>query len=408
MLSKFKDSFVNKPQFTFKTPAAVLEALSKDLPNGFRYVEEAEGFCHIETDEDCVITINRIKLPDEDIKIIEKEKGTVTIDDMLKYAYNAQIMVEILPDDDGCVLMNNCRIPLNDIVIAPMRPITKRDNHLVIRPGLFPEPVKLKIEGNGETIETIIQQKPNKSLKIIRFESIDDGPLDLTFLVNTENVGDVTITVATRETDSAKEALASKLIYNAFMTGDVTIDGERIQTNRKDSQRGFPDDVIRFWRKIVKLEEVLGCKFNVREKIDAEQFNIVNELYRSIVDKKPIKKYLSNVTIRGKGQFNDSKLNGKTETDPLMFAYTEEIDENVLGETLHLYVHIFIFNCVIKKKELPSGSEIGRFMLTLTPANNERMFSSTMYYLTEEEFVGHPMDNEYINGFYYAEELPKI
>ena len=408
MLSKFKDAFVNKPQFTFKTPAAVLEALSKDLPNGFRYVEEAEGFCHIETDEDCVITINRIKLPDEDIKIIEKEKGTVTIDDMLKYAYNAQIMVEILPDDDGCVLMNNCRIPLNDIVIAPMRPITKRDNHLVIRPGLFPEPVKLKIEGNGETIETIIQQKPNKSLKIIRFESIDDGPLDLTFLVNTENVGDVTITVATRETDSAKEALASKLIYNAFMTGDVTIDGERIQTNRKDSQRGFPDDVIRFWRKIVKLEEVLGCKFNVREKIDAEQFNIVNELYRSIVDKKPIKKYLSNVTIRGKGQFNDSKLNGKTETDPLMFAYTEEIDENVLGETLHLYVHIFIFNCVIKKKELPSGSEIGRFMLTLTPANNERMFSSTMYYLTEEEFVGHPMDNEYINGFYYAEELPKI
>ena len=408
MLSKFKDAFVNKPQFTFKTPAAVLEALSKDLPNGFRYVEEAEGFCHIETDEDCVITINRIKLPDEDIKIIEKEKGTVTIDDMLKYAYNAQIMVEILPDDDGCVLMNNCRIPLNDIVIAPMRPITKRDNHLVIRPGPFHEPVKLKIEGNGETIETIIQQKPNKSLKIIRFESIDDGPLDLTFLVNTENVGDVTITVATRETDSAKEALASKLIYNAFMTGDVTIDGERIQTNRKDSQRGFPDDVIRFWRKIVKLEEVLGCKFNVREKIDAEQFNIVNELYSSIVDKKPIKKYLSNVTIRGKGQFNDSKLNGKTETDPLMFAYTEEIDENVLGETLHLYVHIFIFNCVIKKKELPSGSEIGRFMLTLTPANNERMFSSTMYYLTEEESVGHPMDNEYINGFYYAEELPKI
>ena len=163
---------------------------------------------------------------------------------MLKYAYNAQIPVEILPDDDGCVILNNNRIPLKNIVIAPMRPITKAD--------------------------------------------------------------------------------------------------------------------------------------------------------------------LSNVTIKGKGQFDNSKLNGKTETDPLMFAYTEEIDENVLGETLHLYVHIFIFNCAIKKKELPSGKEIGQFMLNLTPADNERMFSSTMYYLTEDEFVGHPMDNDYINSFYYAEELLRI
>ena len=408
MLSKFKDAFVNKPQFTLKTPTAVLEALSKDLPQGFRYVEGEDGFCHIETDENCVITINRINLPDEDIKTIKNEKGEATINDMLKYAYNAQIPVEILPDDDGCVILNNNRIPLKNIVIAPMRPITKADGHLVIPPVPFPEPVSLRIEGNGETIETVIQQKPNKSVKIIRFESIDDGPIELTILVNTEIASDVTITIATRETNSAKEALASKLIYNAFMTGNALINGERIQTNRKDSKGGFPGDVIRFWRKLVKLEEILGCKFNVREKIDAEQFNTVNELYRSIVDKKPIKKYLSNVTIKGKGQFDNSKLNGKTEKDPLMFAYTEEIDENVLGETLHLYVHIFIFNCAIKKKELPSGKEIGQFMLNLTPADNERMFSSTMYYLTEDECVGQTMDNDYINSFYYAEELPRI
>ena len=48
MFSNFKDAFIRKPQFTTQTPESVLDVLSKDLPDGFRYINDHDGFCRID------------------------------------------------------------------------------------------------------------------------------------------------------------------------------------------------------------------------------------------------------------------------------------------------------------------------------------------------------------------------
>ena len=44
MFSNFKDAFIRRPQFTVKTPDAVVEMISKGLPKGFRYVHDHDGY----------------------------------------------------------------------------------------------------------------------------------------------------------------------------------------------------------------------------------------------------------------------------------------------------------------------------------------------------------------------------
>ena len=65
MFSNFKDAFIRKPQFTVKTPDAVLEAISKGLPEGFRYVHDHDGLCRLECDGVLNITPKRYAFPEE-------------------------------------------------------------------------------------------------------------------------------------------------------------------------------------------------------------------------------------------------------------------------------------------------------------------------------------------------------
>ena len=50
MFSNFRDTFIKKPQFTSKIPDAVLKTVGKTLPDGFRYVEDYDGYCRLDCD----------------------------------------------------------------------------------------------------------------------------------------------------------------------------------------------------------------------------------------------------------------------------------------------------------------------------------------------------------------------
>ena len=118
MFSNFKDTFIKKPQFTIKTPDAVLETISKDLPEGFSYVYDHDGFCRIECEREMTFTALNIKLPDEAKSVFSGID--YNIDDILKYAYNSQKTIEILPDDEGCYTINGNRINSQDFIVSPM------------------------------------------------------------------------------------------------------------------------------------------------------------------------------------------------------------------------------------------------------------------------------------------------
>ena len=63
MYSSFKDTFIKKPQFTVQTPEAVLRTIGKELPEGFRYVDDHDGFCKLDCDGTMDIVPSNVKLP---------------------------------------------------------------------------------------------------------------------------------------------------------------------------------------------------------------------------------------------------------------------------------------------------------------------------------------------------------
>lgn len=82
MFSNFKDAFIRKPQFTTQTPESVLDVLSKDLPDGFRYINDHDGFCRIDCDGVMDFGELRLQIPEE-AKSLFAELDTVTMNDVL-------------------------------------------------------------------------------------------------------------------------------------------------------------------------------------------------------------------------------------------------------------------------------------------------------------------------------------
>ena len=105
MFSNFKDAFIRKPQFTTQTPESVLDVLSKDLPDGFRYINDHHGFCRIDCDGVMDFGELRLQIPAE-AKSLFAELDTVTINDVITYAQNSQTNIEVLPDPDGFFTVN--------------------------------------------------------------------------------------------------------------------------------------------------------------------------------------------------------------------------------------------------------------------------------------------------------------
>ena len=109
MFSNFKDAFIRKPQFTTQTPESVLDVLSKDLPDGFRYINDHDGFCRIDCDGVMDFGELRLQIPEE-AKSLFAELDTVTMNDVITYAQNSQTNIEVLPDPDGFFAVNGKKI----------------------------------------------------------------------------------------------------------------------------------------------------------------------------------------------------------------------------------------------------------------------------------------------------------
>ena len=67
MFSKFRETFVKKPQFTSRVPDSVLKTVGKNLPDGFRYVEDHNGYCRLDCDGTLDITGFNAVLPKESL-----------------------------------------------------------------------------------------------------------------------------------------------------------------------------------------------------------------------------------------------------------------------------------------------------------------------------------------------------
>ena len=401
MFSNFKDAFIRKPQFTIQTPESVLNVLSKDLPDGFRYINDHNGFCRIDCDGVMDFGELRLQIPEE-TKSLFAELDTVTMNDVITYAQNSQTNIEVLPDPDGFFTVNGKKINVNQFVIAPLKDLQLRNGKVYIMAPPFPPPFPIEVVGNGFSLTLMVQRQAINSITKVKIGTVSKSALDVNYTLEPKVEGKLTLNITMCPSSSAYETLAAKEIFNAFIRGEGTLCGATIRSNEKNIANTVPDEVIRFWHQIVDVEKTLDIKFDVTKEMTFDDIKIIKELHRCFVEGMPFKTYLNENTLRGIGEFmHDSIEIGKE----ILFEYTESGQFDLLGATIKCYKLIGIFGGAVNEIQEPQEGTSGEFFVRMRPVEGKKMYSATQYFRDEDSLIVYQKDRKHIEHLQSATEL---
>lgn len=401
MFSNFKDAFIRKPQFTIQTPESVLNVLSKDLPDGFRYINDHNGFCRIDCDGVMDFGELRLQIPEE-AKSLFAELDTVTMNDVITYAQNSQTNIEVLPDPDGFFTVNGKKINVNQFVIAPLKDLQLRNGKVYIMAPPFPPPFPIEVVGNGFSLTLMVQRQAINSITKVKIGTISKSALDVNYTLEPKVEGKLTLNITMCPSSSAYETLAAKEIFNAFIRGEGTLCGATIRSNEKNIANTVPDEVIRFWHQIVDVEKTLDIKFDVTKEMTFDDIKIIKELHRCFVEGMPFKTYLNENTLRGIGEFmHDSIEIGKE----ILFEYTESGQFDLLGATIKCYKLTGIFGGAVNEIQEPQEGTSGEFFVRMRPVEGKKMYSATQYFRDEDSLIVYQKDRKHIEHLQSATEL---
>lgn len=381
MYSNFKDAFIRKPQFFIKTPDSVLSTIGKNLHSGFRYIEDHDGFCRLDCDGTMDIAPSSINISEE-AKEVFAGRDKISFQEAMAYAYNAQQTIELLPDENGYYSVNGERIHKSEFVKAPLKQLTIGDGHLYILPPRFPDPFPVTLSGNSFTLSTMVQRQPIKSLTKMLFASVDNTALSISYSFEPVKNGNMQFNISTKLVGSAKQILAAKEIYNAFVDGRGELCGTAIPYKSDSPGRRIDEEALKFWHKIVDVEDALGITFDVSQEITIDSVKAIDSLYRCFVEKKPYRKNCKDCNLQGEGSFED--VAKKKELTPMneeiLFEFTETIEMHLLGVQMRLYALTDVFEGKVTEIQVPEDGKTGKFCIKLEPTEDAKMYMSTQLF----------------------------
>lgn len=407
MFSNFRDTFIKKPQYTSAPPQAVIDSLSQELPKGFYYVHDHDGYCRIEAPEGLNIQSGTVQLSDEDRALLP---DNYTMEDILRYSYNTQKIFVLLPNDDGCFIINGEHVRAVDLVKTPMRDINFINAQLCIVPPKFPKPFDLEISGNEHTQKLHIKRVPNRSLNAEKYESDKSTAISVWFTFDSTSPVPFKfdITISTKRAKTVKEVIAAYHIFNAFADGKGYIGGNLLCSKDHVSIERVPSEAIRFAEKLIELENILGVQFNYSKGVTEADVKATDEIFRSLIEKKPFKRFKTFGTLSGQGHFIDDSKQQEYINTAMAFEFLERKQVSILDVDLNLYVEHCIFNAVISSFSASGDKETGDFMIHLETAPGEKMYESVQYFISENQLNTFRGDKDHLTILRDATEIPAL
>lgn len=407
MFSNFKKAFINKPNFSDAIPLVIMDSMNTELPEGFYYEPDHDGFCRLDSKNGLEFQSGKIVLP-------EKAKGVLserpTLEEVKRYSYNSQTPIKLEADEHGYILINGEKIKLNDMVKAPLQNIEIENSFLWMHPNPFPEPFKLRIGGDGYEKEVMISRKPNNSVYVQLFETINDSLMSIKYYLNPlameESAFTITMSIDIKNAKKVSEVVETYHIFNAFMDGKGTIGGVVIASDQTHPEKKVSDDTIAFWDKLYSLEKSLELEFEIEDGITVKDSRIMEELYRSLIEKKPFKTFRAYNSVTGTGG-----LQAIPEFETGQEIYLEIVSNGIidfLGCTIPVKELKGIFAASMIRPEEKDIGPNGEYEIKITNVPGKKMYDSVQYYLVEEEMEEMRKNPEHIEVFRLAEEIHAI
>lgn len=402
MFSNFKAAFKDEPLYQMKIPEAVLEAISENLPEGFKYVRLENGFCGIETDKEFSISFDNIKLPE---KAKEFLPDNPTMKDIWSYAYNAQQKLELLPDENGCCYLNGQPMKMRDFIKAPFLNVTYEGSHFYLVPPMFPKPFSINVGTKDKIVSVLMQRQPLESLKAAKFSSVDDSAIKLSYVFD-EVTKQITFSISSDigSAKSIQEIIDVNHICNAFLQGNGLIMGTKITEFDKNNKTMISDDVETFWKKVLELEKIFGAKFDPRKGLTEDTINEVEELYQGIFRKKAFRRNETINDVIGSWS-NISEEANEMIGEEIYFEMVTSKEIMLFEVKITYFVLLGIFNAIVKSIDVLKNDRNENVKMKLGSPSGKKIYLSIMLFKNEEELQQYKYNPEYLGLLRNAELL---
>lgn len=392
MFVDFDDIFNDNPQSQFEIPEQYVNFLNSQLPNGVKYKIDDEGNCSITSDNN-EIKIGGIKLtPNEEQKKILGNK--YDLNDILDYSYNSQQKIQIDLLEDGYITLNGEKFPINRITYNPLKPIEVVDGKIFLIPPKLKEKINLKL-GNGRyEREIVISRIPNNSINTRAFSSEENIPLKINYKINLiNNELKLNLSFDLKYANTIRDVVESVYIYNAFLEGKGYIDDvliDNIKFDRKDYKK-YDENSALFWEKVLMIEEELGATFiPPMEDVDYEKMVEIEELYQSLIMKKPFKDKNVISSINANWDFHKEKEIESYINQNLFFRFTGIYSVDIFGFKKELPALLMVFNSKLLKIE--KKEEITIYLGD--ESEEQKRYTSVMCFKNNEELEKYEKESE--------------
>ncbi len=391
-----------------RIPDLVVQHLSEKLPKGLIYEQDTDGNLVV-TSESGQAVIGGLKLLNSD-EILEKVGQDATEAEIMQYAYNAQKALHFKSIREGYIKINGEDIPVDEIRINLFREIEKLGGRFTAIPPKFPDEV-VSVNVSCEEYVRVLRVKrvPNDSLYVMAFKSPDNEPLQITLEYDGKS-GNASMTLSLKLSNAKRirDIVESIFIYNAFVDGKAYVDGERTPIPSADqTYKKFNEGIAEFWRRTLAVEDSLGDSLGISfvcpEELLPTTVANVEELYRSLVLKRPVHTKQHLTSIKGVARISDKFSIDDMVGVPMNYQYVAERQFNVLGARIDVVSVNEMINAVIERYER-NDDKIAIFFRDDKSGNTT--ITSTINFLSREDMNDYlDQDEDQLNEWFEHADL---
>ena len=286
-----------KPDAHRVLPDAVVEALSANLPRGYRYDRGTDGNYMVVPAGDGEACTFKGSIDRDANKIPD----FVSEDAFLEYAYRAQRSLRI----EHVVLGDDKRsMPLEDV---HMDPITHERSGTVTEVWLVPKafpPVPPLVLTTGDDLEITVEmeRRPSESLNSAKFANVSFTALSIEVEVSDEDdfvsgkvarTSTIHVSAAPKKGETVRDAISSLLVLKAFADGVLVINGAPIADGRIGSSEGGLDvgrveESLKYWKTLERLGNEIGVTFDPGVELDEEGLTLLRSLVGGLLDHREV------------------------------------------------------------------------------------------------------------------------
>lgn len=354
MFASFNDVFKSKSLREQKVPDVTLKYLSNSLPKGVKYVSDEHGNLTITSSDGSKITMGgfNVTITDEMRSVLGNQYSAAQI---AKYAYNTQKKIVMNLKEDGIIIVNGERMPVEKFAYNMFDNFSYVNSKFYMVPPKFPEPFELELGCEKYKRKLSFQRVPYASLDKSKFQSVNEDPLRMEFIVCEEDYSvKMTLGFDLKKANTVKDIVETVFIYNAYCDGKGLLMGHPVgRTQDKADDKKFDEKSAQFWEKVLEIEEKLNLKFiPPKDDIEFETICLVEQLYQNLICKKPVKQreiitsIISDMNVKEGVNLDD--LIGKQ----IFFQYNATTTFELFEKEFSLPAILGIFNSTFKSYEI--------------------------------------------------------